>query len=97
MAERIRRSKEDIVAEIQKKIEFHEEGIKALKEKCAEYEAKIKKHTDIIEKLEAKKEATLHPKERPPRKKSGMNAVIAKAKEQGMTPEEIAEKLGIEL
>ena len=94
MADRVRRSKEEIVADIQKKIDFHEEQIKKLNETLG---SKLKSHTEAVEKLKAKKEAVLNPKERAPRKKKGMNAVIALAKEKGMTPEEIAKKLGIEI
>lgn len=94
MAERVRRSKEEIVADLEKKIAYHEDQAKKWTETLG---AKVKTHTDAIEKLKAKKEAVLNPKERAPRKKTGMNAVIAKAKESGLTPEEIAAKLGIEL
>lgn len=93
MAERVRRSKDQIVADIEAKIAYHEGQANKIKETLA---AKLAVHTKAIEKLNAKKEAVLNPKERAPRKK-GVNAVIAMAKEKGMTAEEIAEKLGIEL
>lgn len=75
MAERVMRSKEERIAELDKKIAFHKEKVTM---------------------LEAKKEAILNPKPRGGRKK-GMNTVLSKAKEMGMTPDEIAEKLGISL
>lgn len=75
MAERVMRSKEERIAEIDKKIAFHKEKVTM---------------------LEAKKESILNPKPRGGRKK-GMNTVLSKAKDLGMTPEEIAEKLGISL
>ena len=75
MAERKTRTKEERIAEIDKKIEAHKKSISA---------------------LEAKKEAILNPKPRT-RKTKSFNAVIAKAKEAGLTPEQIAEKLGVKL
>ena len=59
-----------------------EERIKSIDEKIA------KKQAEIAE-LEAQKQKILHP--------VSMKAVMAKAKEAGMSPEEIAEKLGLEL
>ena len=62
---------------------------KTVEERVALIDAKIaKKQTEITE-LEAQKQKLLHP--------ITMKAVIAKAKENGLTPEEIAEKLGLEL
>ena len=75
MAERKTRTKEERIAEIDKKIESHKKS---------------------IETLEAKKEAILNPKPRT-RKIKSVNSVIAKAKEAGLTPEEIAKKLGLEI
>ena len=65
-------------------------------ERIAEIDNKILHHKKCIEALEAKKTTILNPKPRPGRHK-GINAVIAKAKESGLTPEQIAEKLGITL
>ena len=59
-----------------------EERIKSIDEKIA------KKQAEIAE-LEAQKQKILHP--------VSMKAVMAKAKEAGLSPEEIAEKLGLEL
>ena len=73
MAERIRRSKEEILAEIEKK---------------------IKAHQDAISKLEARKESILNPK-RKLTKAQKIKVLIDQAKEAGMSPEEIAEKLGL--
>lgn len=47
-----------------------------------------KKQAEIAE-LEAQKQKLLHP--------VSMRVVMAKAKEAGLTPEEIADKLGIEI
>lgn len=65
-------------------------------ERIAEIDAKISTHKATIAKLEAKKESILHPKARIS-KSAQMKALLNKAKENGMTNEEIAEKLGIEL
>ena len=59
-----------------------EERLKSIDEKIA------KKQAEIAE-LEAQKQKILHP--------VSMKAVMAKAKEAGLSPEEIAEKLGLEL
>ena len=59
-----------------------EERIKIIDEKIA------KKQAEIAE-LEAQKQKLLHP--------VNMRTVMAKAKEAGLSPEEIAEKLGIEI
>ena len=50
---------------------------------------KIQKKRDEIAALEAQQQRLLHP--------VNMKTVMAKAKEAGLTPEEIAEKLGLEL
>lgn len=92
MAKGVRRSTEEIVAEYDKKISSHNTTIASLEADCAE---KVKKHKEAIEKLEAKKEIALNPKPRKPR--TGANALIAKAKEMGLSDAEIAEKLGIPL
>ena len=59
-----------------------EERIARLKERIAKKQAEINA-------LEAQKQKLLHP--------VNMKTVMAKAKEAGMTPEEIAKKLGIEV
>lgn len=65
-------------------------------ERLAILDSKIKSHKEAIEKLEAKKEAILHPKVRTS-KAAQMKLLLNKAKESGMSNEEIAEKLGIKL
>lgn len=59
-----------------------EERVKIIDEKIAKKQAEI-------EALEAQKQKLLHP--------ISMKAVMAKAKEIGMTPEDIAGKLGLEM
>lgn len=65
-------------------------------ERIAEIDKKIAGHKEAIKKLEAKKHTILNPKQRAS-KAAGLKALISKAKEAGMTNEEIAEKLGISL
>ena len=60
----------------------------------AEYEQKIKYHQDCIESLKAKIEDVKNPKVSP---KQQLKAVLAKAEENGLSPEDIAKKLGISL
>jgi len=62
---------------------------KTTEERIAMIEAKIAKKKAEITALEEQKEKLLHP--------VTMRSVIAKVKESGMTAEEIAQKLGIEL
>lgn len=65
-------------------------------ERIAEIDKKIDGHKNAIAKLEAKKHAILNPKPRAS-KAAGLKILISKAKEAGMSNEEIAEKLGISL
>lgn len=62
---------------------------KTVEEKVAQIDARIAKKQEEINALEAQKHKLLHP--------VNMKTVIAKAKEAGITPEEIAEKLGLEI
>lgn len=71
---RTRRTREEIVADIDKKISYHKEKITA---------------------LELKKENVLNPK---PRKKTlTMKSILNFAKSEGMTLEQVAEKLGVDI
>ena len=60
----------------------------------SEFDAKIAYHEKCIESLKVKKEEVLNPKVTP---KQQIKAIFAKAEEQGLSPEEIAAKLGITL
>lgn len=71
---RTRRTKEEIVAEIDAKITYHKERIISLEEK---------------------KERVLNPKTR--KKSLTMKKVLDFAKAEGMTAEELADKLGIKI
>lgn len=62
---------------------------KTTTERIAMIDAKIAKKHAEIEALEAQKQRLLHP--------VTMRAVLSKAKEAGLTAEEVAEKLGIEI
>ena len=58
-------------------------------ERVAAIDQKIAKKKAELEALEQQKNRPLHP--------VSMRTILTKAKEAGMTPEEIAEKLGIEV
>ena len=58
----------------------------------SEYDAKIAYHEKCIESLKVKKEEVLNPPVTP---KQQLKAIFAQAEEKGLTPEEIAKKLGI--
>lgn len=64
-------------------------GRKTNEERAALIEEKIAKKRAEIEALEEQKQRLLHP--------ITMKTVMAKAKESGLSPAEIAEKLGIEV
>lgn len=66
-----------------------------LEDKVAELDRKIQGHEKNIETLKAKKERLLNPPTRAKRK-SSVSGVLKKAKEMGMSAEEIALKLGID-
>ena len=95
---RNRRSKEELVASYDEKITKINSDIQDLEAKMTvavnDFKAKIDKKKELIAKFEAKKAAALAPRTR---QKNPMTAVLEKAKESGLTAEEIAEKLGISL
>lgn len=64
-------------------------AVRTKEERLATLEQKIEKKKAELASLEAQKEKLLHP--------VNMRTVMAKAKELGLTADEIAEKLGIEL
>ena len=63
--------------------------IRPIEERIAEIDRKIEKKKAELASLEARKQKMLHP--------TTMRSVMNAAKEAGMTPEEVAEKLGLEL
>lgn len=62
---------------------------KTTDERIALIDEKIAKRKAEIESLESQKNKLLHP--------VNMKTVMAKAKEVGMTPEEVAKKLGLDI
>lgn len=64
-------------------------AMKTIEERIATINAKIEKKHKEIEALEIQKQKLLHP--------VTLKTVMAKAKESGMSAEEIAEKLGLEM
>ena len=62
---------------------------KTVEERIQSIDAKIEKKRAEIEALEAQKQKLLHP--------VTMRAVMSKLKEQGITPEEVAKRMGIEV
>lgn len=62
---------------------------KSIEERIALIDAKIAKKKDELAELEAKKQELLHP--------VTMKNVLDKAKEVGLSPKEVAEKLGLEM
>lgn len=62
---------------------------KTKEERIALIDEKIAKKKSEIESLEAQKQKLLHP--------ISMRAVMTKAKKAGFSPEEVAEKLGIDM
>lgn len=64
-------------------------NVRSKEERLSVLEQKIEKKKAELASLEAQKEKLLHP--------VNMRTVMAKAKELGLTADEIAEKLGIEM
>lgn len=64
-------------------------NVRSKEERLAIIEQKIEKKKSELASLEAQKEKLLHP--------VNMRTVMAKAKELGLTADEIAEKLGIDI
>lgn len=105
---RVRRTPEQIAAEIDAKIatleqslldndKKRDEAIQEVEQKNSEIKAKI---TAKIESLQKQKAKVLTPK--PPRKprktkKQKIDEIVKKAAKSGLKPAEIAEKLGIEV
>ena len=69
---------------------------RSYEERIKEVEDKIAYHKDCISKLEKKKENIINPRSRAS-KAARFKLMMAKAKEAGMTDEEIAKRLGIAL
>ncbi len=100
---RVRRSVEERAAEFDAKIQKVNDQIRDLEEKrqaaVAEFDGRIAAAKAKIETLAAAKAELLKPKTRKPRrtKKQKMAELFKQVQKSGMKPEELAEKLGLEL
>lgn len=100
---RIRRTAEQIAADIDEQIEQLRENIEKLNQRKAaaisEYDAKISHVKLRIEKLNEKKKGLSAPKKRKPRKKKAdkIKDLISMAQKSGLKLDEIADKLGVEM
>lgn len=88
------RSKEQIVEDIQKRIDTHVKNIEALDTKRIDLEATIAKHKKNITDLELKKQKTLESKSRNGKPKSQEKLLMEAIKAKGLTLEEVMAKLG---
>jgi uncharacterized small protein (DUF1192 family) len=100
---RIRRTPEQIVADLDVQIEKLKDSILELENKKAaavtEFDNKIAAVKEKIAKLEAKKKDVLTPKKRKPRKSKAdqIKLLVRQAQKSGMKLDEIADKLGMAL
>lgn len=100
---RVRRTAEQIAADLDVQAEKLTESIAEIEERkaaaCAEYDRKIEAVHEKIAKLEARKKALFAPKKRKPRKKKAdqIKELIRQAQKSGMKLDEIADKLGVEM
>lgn len=100
---RVRRTPEQIAADIDGQISKLEENIRGLEEKkiaaCAEFDAKIAAVQEKAAKLTERKKEVLSPKKRKPRKSKAerIRELVKQAQKSGMKLDEIAEKLGMPL
>ena len=92
---RVRRTPEQIAADIDGQISKLEENIRGLEEKkiaaCAEFDAKIAAVQEKAAKLAERKKEVLSPKKRK------LRELVKQAQKSGMKLDEIAEKLGMPL
>ena len=100
---RVRRTPEQIAADIDGQISKLAENIRGLEEKkiaaCAEFDAKIAAVQEKAAKLAERKKEVLSPKKRKPRKSKAerIRELVKQAQKSGMKLDEIAEKLGMPL
>ena len=96
-----RRPVEERIAEIDGKIQKLNDEISSVKAKkenlISSYDQKIANGVARIKDLEKKKEAILNPKPRARRKtkKQKMNELLQQALKSGLSPEDLADKLGL--
>ena len=100
---RVRRTPEQIAADLDVQIEKLKDSILELENKKAasatEFDNKIAAVKEKIAKLEAKKKDVLTPKKRKPRKSKAdqIKLLVRQAQKSGMKLDEIADKLGMAL
>lgn len=100
---RIRRTSEQIIADLDHTIAGLQDSITEIEEKKAAsavaFDAKIEAVKTKIAKLEEKKKSILSPKKRKPRKSktAQIKELVKRANKSGLKLEEIAEKLGVSL
>ena len=100
---RVRRTADQIAADIDVQVEKLTESISEIEEKkaaaCAEFDRKIQSVNEKNAKLETRKKALFTPKKRKPRKKKAdqIKELIRQAQKSGMKLDEIADKLGVEI
>ena len=100
---RIRRTPEQIAADIDGQIAGLEESIRSLEDKkaaaCTEFDAKIAAVQEKAAKLAERKKAVLAPQKRKPRKNKAerIKELVKQAQKSGLKLDEIAEKLGVPL
>lgn len=96
---RVRKTTEEKLSEVETQIAIAQQEIEKqnarLTETKKQVAEKIKSQKARIKSLEQKRNAILNPK--PVARRVGMKTVMDKVKEMGMSPKEMAEKLGIEL
>jgi len=100
---RIRRTAEQISADLDQQIEKLRENIDELEERRAaamqDFDAKVEHVKQRIEKLNERKKDLVTPKKRKPRKKKAekIKDLITQAQKNGLKLDEIADKLGVDL
>lgn len=87
------RSKDQIVQDIQCKIDTHIKNIAVLNAKKSDIESTVIKHQKNIADLELKKQKTLEAKPRGGKEKSADKVLLEAVKATGLTMEEIIAKL----
>ncbi len=100
---RVRRTSQQIAADLDTEIKELNESIRKIEEKkaasVAEFDKKIAAVHAKINKLEERKKNLLTPKKRTPRRSKAdqIKGLVKQAQKSGMKLEEIANKLGVEL
>ena len=88
MARTSSKSTQDIIAELDSKIKYHQKSNYLLNQKILKLKEKIDWHEAKITKLEHKKKNTLNPP-------ISLRTIMEKARKMGMSPSQVADILGI--